>query len=196
MYKTLQTLRPLITSEFENLTLEQLAVTYQETLNPSILACVFEKTYRLFIRISEKFYGLTQEDIASFALQQLDFSLKSFDNKHTNFLAYCTTVFRNKLREETIALSQHKRCANNNCDDLTVLPQTACEEDKQLSTVEFILTLDTLGLTERERTYCDYLMQGFKSSTIANLMNISPARLSQFRNQLRKKLNCLVYETI
>lgn len=191
MYKTLQTLRPLIEQPTINMSLEEIAESYGASLKPSLLALAFEKLFPLMLNVSQQYYGLTMEDIASFALQELDYSLRSFQQGRQAFTTYSMKVFRNRLREETIANNTQKRSANQGCVDIDVLAQHIYEVDEDIEMVEFLHTLDSLNLTERERVYCDYLMEGWRTKDIAEAMDVSSARLSQFRKQLRKKLQPL-----
>jgi RNA polymerase sigma factor (sigma-70 family) len=177
------------------MTLEEIAESYRASLKPSLLALAFEKLFPLMLSTSQKFFGLTMEDIASFALQELDFSLRSFEQGRQAFTTYSMKVFRNRLREETIANNQQKRSANQGCVDIDTLAQHVYEVDTDIELVEFLLLLDSMNLTERERVYCNYLMEGWRTKDISTAMDVSPARLSQFRKQLRKKLQPLVYET-
>jgi RNA polymerase sigma factor (sigma-70 family) len=194
MYKTLQTLRPLIDPATTNMTLEQISESYGASLKPSLLALAFEKLFPLMLNTAQHYFGLTLEDVASFALQELDYSLRSFEQGRQAFTTYSMTVFRNRLREETIANNQQKRSANQGCVDIDSLAQHIYEVDADVELVEFLLMLDSLNLTPRERVYCDYLMEGWRTRDISTAMDVSPARLSQFRKQLRKKLQPLVYE--
>lgn len=192
MFKTLQTLRPLINLELKNLTLEDISEKYRASLNPSLLALAFDKMYLLFISTSQNYYGLTSEDVASYALQELDFCLKTFNPGNNTFTTYCIKVFKNRLREETTANNMQKRKANQCCTNFEDISQFMYETDKEIDYIELVSTLDTLNLTEREREYCDYLMQGWKTKDILDKMNVSAVRVCHIKKQLKKKLITLV----
>ena len=92
MLRTLNILSTLIIEDTRNMSLEEIAGAYRESLNPSLLALAFEKTYKLIIHVSNSYYGLTDEDIASFSLEKLDLCLQTFKNGQANFSTYFTTV--------------------------------------------------------------------------------------------------------
>ena len=109
MITTLEMLSTLIINETLEMTLEEIAVAYREDLNPSLLAAAFAKTYKLIINISNHYYGLTQDDIASFSLEKLDFCLQTYNDDKAAFSTYFSTNLKNKFREETQYLNTQKR---------------------------------------------------------------------------------------
>lgn len=194
MYKTLQTLQTLIDPATTAMTLEEVAESYRVSLNPSLLALAFEKLFPLLLSTASKFAGLTLEDVASFSLQEIDYALQSYKPGKYAFTTYSLKVVSNRLREETIANNQQKRKANQCCEDIDAIrSESIVDMDKQLAQLEFYDALNSCNLTERERTYCAYIIGGYPTREIAADMHITPQRLCQYRKQLRKKLSP-VYE--
>jgi RNA polymerase sigma factor (sigma-70 family) len=189
MLKTLNTLSTLIIEETRVMSLEQIAEAYGESLNPSLLALAFEKTFKLIINISAKYYGLTNEDIASFSLEKLDLCLQTYKNGQANFSTYFTTTLMNKFREETEALNTQKRKALFYSDSYELMVENgydlvACtiEED------EIIYSLQEYNLTPREMEYCNLILADCSNAEISKTLGVSVMTLSNMRKKLREKL--------
>ncbi len=171
------------------MSLEQIAEAYRESLNPSLLALAFEKTYKLIINISAKYYGLTDEDIASFSLEKLDICLQTYKSGQVNFSTYFTTTLMNKFREETEALNTQKRKVLFFSDSYEAMVENGfdlvaatCEDD------EIMDTLTQYKLTEKELQYCNLILDGWNNSEISKMMGVSIMTLSNMRKKLREKL--------
>ena len=189
MLKTLNTLSTLIIEETRVMSLEQIAEAYEENLNPSFLALAFEKTYKLIIYVSRNYYGLSDEDIASFSLEKLDDCLLTYKKGQASFSTYFTRTLHNKFREETQALNTQKRKALFFSDSYEVMVENGfdliaatCEDD------EIIDTLTQYKLTEKELQYCDLILSDWSNSEISKMMGVSVMTLSNMRKKLREKL--------
>jgi len=189
MLRTLNMLSTLIIEDTRDMSLEQIAEAYRESLNPSLLALAFEKTYKLIINISAKYYGLTNEDIASFSLEKLDICLQTYKSGQVNFSTYFTTALMNKFREETEALNTQKRKVLFFSDSYEAMVENGfdlvaatCEDD------EIMDTLTQYKLTEKELQYCSLILNGWSNSEISKIMEVSIMTLSNMRKKLREKL--------
>lgn len=189
MLRTLNMLSTLIIEDTRDMSLEQIAEAYRESLNPSLLALAFEKTYKLIINISAKYYGLTDEDIASFSLEKLDICLQTYKSGQVNFSTYFTKALMNKFREETEALNTQKRKVLFFSDSYEVMAENGfdlvaatCEDD------EIMDTLTQYKLTEKELQYCSLILNGWSNSEISKMMGVSIMTLSNMRKKLREKL--------
>ena len=192
MLRTLNMLSTLIIEDTRDMNLEQIAEAYRESLNPSLLALAFEKTYKLIINISAKYYGLTNEDIVSFSLEKLDICLQTYKSGKANFSTYFTTTLMNKFREETEALNTQKRKALFFSDSYEVMVENGfdlvaatCEDD------EIMDTLTQYKLTEKELQYCSLILNGWSNSEISKMMGVNVMTLSNMRKKLREKLMSL-----
>lgn len=194
MLKTLNTLSPLIIEDNRDMTLEQIAEAYRESLNPSLLALAFEKTFKLIIHVSAKYYGLTNEDIASFALEKLDFSLQTYKMGQVNFTTYFTTVLMNKFREETEALNTQKRKAIFFSDSYETMVENGY--DLVACTVEedIVYSLEEYNLSVRELEYCNLIVADYSNAEISAKLGVSVMTLSNMRKKLREKLMPLALE--
>ncbi|MDD2287219.1 MAG: LuxR C-terminal-related transcriptional regulator [Bacteroidales bacterium] len=194
MLKTLNTLSPLIIEDNRDMTLEQIAEAYRESLNPSLLALAFEKVFKLIIHVSTKYYGLTNEDIASFALEKLDFSLQTYKIGQANFTTYFTTVLMNKFREETEALNTQKRKAIFFSDSYETMVENGY--DLVACTVEedIVYSLEEYNLSVRELEYCNLIIADYSNAEISAKLGVSVMTLSNMRKKLREKLMPLALE--
>lgn len=191
MNDTLKTLSQLITPKYEQMSLEQLAEVYTKDFNPCVLASAFSKTFKLIISISHKFFGFSSEDIASFSLEMLDRSLQTFVNNGTLFTTYFTTVFRNKLREESEKLSTDKRKVYMHSTSLDALVDSGfdiCTYDNIYDNNSLINSLSVYGLDSREIKYCNLILDGYTNKEISQKLNTSIMTLSNIRKKLRIKL--------
>jgi len=194
MLRTLNMLSTLIIKDTRDMSLEQIAEAYRESLNPSLLALAFEKTYKLIIHVSTKYYGLTNEDIASFALEKLDFSLQAYKIGQANFTTYFTTVLMNKFREETEALNTQKRKAIFFSDSYETMVENGY--DLVACTIEddIVYSLEEYNLSVRELEYCNLIIADYSNAEISAKLGVSVMTLSNMRKKLREKLIPLILE--
>jgi len=176
------------------MTLEEIAVAYREDLNPSLLAAAFAKTYKLIINISNHYYGLTQDDIASFSLEKLDFCLQTYNDDKAAFSTYFSTNLRNKFREETQYLNTQKRKVMFYSESYDVMVENGFDLESPVRVGETIDNLAPYGLTEKEMVYCDLILKDFTNAEISKLLGVSVTTLSNMRKKLRKKLMPLALE--
>ncbi len=194
MITTLKTLSTLITNETLEMTLEEIAVAYREDLNPSLLAAAFSKTYNLIINISNRYHGLTQDDIASFSLEKLDFCLQTYNGDKAAFSTYFYINLTNKFREETQYLNTQKRKVMFYCQSYDEMVENGFDLESPEQMRDTIDNLASYGLTERERVYCDLILKDFTNEEISKLLGVSVMTLSNMRKKLRKKLRPLPLE--
>lgn len=186
MNNTLRTLSQIITPKYQQMNLEQLADVYTKDLNPSVLASAFSKTFKLIINISQKFFGFSQADIASYSLETLDKCLQTYIPGEAVFTTYFTKIFSNRLREESQKLNTHKRKACFMSDSLEGLMENGY--DVATSNENDSCDLTGFNLDERELTYCNLLLDGYTNAEISKKLNTSIMTLSNIRKKLRIKL--------
>ena len=194
MITTLKTLSTLIINETLEMTLEEIAVAYREDLNPSLLAAAFAKTYKLIINISNHYYGLTQDDIASFSLEKLDFCLQTYNDDKAAFSTYFSTNLMNKFREETQYLNTQKRKVMFYSESYDVMVENGFDLESPEQVRETIDNLASYGLTGKEMAYCDLILKDFTNAEISKLLGVSVMTLSNMRKKLKEKLMPLALE--
>ena len=193
MQETYKMLVGLIQNKYKDLSMEQLAIEYQKELNPSILAESFVRNYSFILQISSHYYGLTDQDIASYALERLDYCLQTYQQGN-KFLTYYGTVLKNKLREETQYLNTHKRKAIFHSSSYEVMVDNgfdivACAQEDE--TTNLVEDLRERGLEDREIQYCIYLLLGESNADIAKNMGCTIMTLCNMRKRMRIKLGNL-----
>ena len=188
MLKTLNLLSTLIIEDNRDMTLEQIAEAYRESLNPSLLALAYAKTFKLIIQISAKYYGMTNEDIASFSLEKLDFCLQTYKIGQARFSTYFTTILMNKFREETEALNTQKRKAIFYSDSYESMVENGYDLVACTMEDDMLYSLEEYNLNARELEYCSLVSSDFTNAEISAKLGVSVMTLSNMRKKLRVKL--------
>lgn len=191
MQQTLKLLTPLLTPENLALSLEELSANYRSSLDPRLLAAAYHKTYKMTLAASKHFFGLTTDDLASFTLTTLDFCLLNFEPAAAKFTSYYHTILNNKLRHETQALSTHKRKANmfpTSYDGLVEngFEAVADEEYQTWMTMEYV---NDCYLTDREKKYCQMVLEDYTNAEIAKELQVSVTMLSHMRREMRQRMD-------
>ena len=190
MYNTVKMFKQYVIPEKLNEPIESLAFEYQATHSQAIFATVFYLTYRPALAIANHYYGITTQDVASWAVEKLDYCLETFRaDFNEKFITYFCTVLDNKLKEETKALSMQKRKVYLLADSYEQLVEDGFDEAIEPSTDFEIETLDVSeALTEREYQFCYMVVQEYTSLEIAEALGVSQMTLTNIRKQLRLKI--------
>ena len=176
MYSTYKLLQPLVDKNLDSYSLEELAFMYQQNSESRILATSYCKIYRLAIMLSNKYWGLTEADVASLCLLTYQ--------EGSAFTTYFGKVFCNKLREETENLNRKKRkCILESINDLI---NVGVEDTYNL--IEMMLPAN---LTSKERTLCIMESQGYDRKDIASELNVSRMTIHNMEKSLQVKLSPL-----
>ena len=193
MQETYKMLVGLAQDKYKDLSMEQLALEYQKELNPSILAESFVRNYSFIFQIASGYYGLTEQDIASHALERLDYCLQTYQQGR-KFLTYYGTVLKNKFREETQYLNTYKRKVIFHSSSYEVMVDNGFDlvaNAQGNEMVELIEDLRERGLEDKEIRYCFYLLMGESNANIAKSMGCTIMTLCNMRKKLKKKLGDL-----
>jgi RNA polymerase sigma factor (sigma-70 family) len=190
MQETYKMMVGLMQDKYRDLSMEQLALEYQKELNPSILAESFVRNYNFIFQMASGYYGLTEQDIASYALERLDYCLQTYQQGR-KFLTYYGTVLKNKFREETQYLNTYKRKVIFHSSSYEAMVDNGfdlvanAQEDEIANLVE---DLREQGLEDREIQYCFYLLIGESNAEIAKNMGCTIMTLCNMRKRMRIKL--------
>ena len=190
MQGTYKMLVGLTQNKYRDLSMEQLAIEYQKELNPSILAESFVRNYNFIFQMASGYYGLTEQDIASHALERLDYCLQTYQQGN-KFLTYYGTVLKNKFREETQYLNTHKRKVIFHSSSYEVMVDNGFDlvtSAQGNEMAELIEDLWEYGLDDREIEYCFYLLLGESNTDIAKNMGCTIMTLCNMRKRMRIKL--------
>jgi RNA polymerase sigma factor (sigma-70 family) len=206
MRETYENLRELANLYRGTEALEELALNYQNTEDPIILAYVFTKQYGLIYGVCQKYFYLNESDFASFSVEEVHKVLMKFDPNAEKVASVRTMIVRyleRRLYKETKELNYQKRSANNTADSYEVFvteQQTSSKamsykEDKfeMVELIDLVNKVDSL--TDNEIKYCKIIMQSgdkVKATDIAQELGISSSAVTQIKKSLQGKLSFMV----
>jgi DNA-binding CsgD family transcriptional regulator len=210
MKETYQNLKELAALYQGNGDLNEIAMEYKKTEDAILLSYAFCKLYPLIYSTCENYFGLTEEDKSSFALEELHKSMLDYRRDGGAQLQTLFNRYLNRrLRAETQMLNYDKRKSNlyaESFEGTIVEDEKGNKEDTGYSNelgyeeqgfdkVELLLTLaDKAGLTENEFKYCEIIInevsnvKHINDSEIASRLKISSAAVHYIKRSLQKKL--------
>lgn len=185
----------------------KLAKHYQSSHDPILFSYVFCKLYNLTLSHANKFFNLTDADIASFSVEELNKAMLAFDESkgaqiHTLYMRY----FDRRLYAETQMLNHDVRKGNYNTHSFDRVPgeqkdhyefkydQTQImaegKEDDSYNLINLNESLKSFNLTHNELSYCQLVTKytKIKDTDIASILGISSAAITYIRRSLSKKL--------
>lgn len=186
MRNTINMMKEITAEEFLTLDSEELIKEYKQDKNPQILAAMFLKKIKIIVATTRSYFGLSEEDIASFALEELDNALLSYQNENVKFSTYYIAVLKNRLRMETQKLNFDKRKANNQAISYNYLIENGYDRSTTDETEVFHLLEDN-SFTTREKTFLKLLINN-SISDVANLMNISVVTAYTIKDKIKLKI--------
>lgn len=185
---TLKNLYPLITPEIKELSLEQACESYKESLSPALFAFAFTKLFKQVIAVGNKYPGLTEEDICSFALEKLDVCMRTYCPSNARFITYYTKTLMNTFRTETQSLNTDKRRVMYQSTSYDLLVEAGFDIAVTDEVDCLFETLACYGLTDRELAYCKLTLCSETNAEIAKTLNVSVMTISNMRKELKIKL--------
>lgn len=190
MYNTVKMFKQYVILEKLNEPIESLAFEYQATHSQAIFATAFYLVYRPALAIANHYFGVNSQDVASWAVEKLDYCLETFRSDFNGkFITYFCAVLDNKLKEETKALSMQKRKVCLISDSYEQMVEDGFDEAIYPSADFTIEALDfSEALTEREIQFCYMVVQQYTSLEIAEALGVSQMTLTNIRKQLRLKI--------
>lgn len=190
MYNTVKMFKQYVIPEKLNEPIENLAFEYQATHSQAIFATAFYLMYRPALAIANHYYGVTSQDVSSWAVEKLEYCLETFRSDFNGkFITYFCTVLDNKLKEETKALNMQKRKVYLLAESYEQLVEDGFDEAIDPSTDFTVEALDfSEALTERETQFCYMVVQQYTSLEIAEALGVSQMTLTNIRKQLRLKI--------
>lgn len=195
-----QTYKNLVKLANENKlgTLDETIKNYKQTENPISFAYVFKELYPLSLSVCSKFWNLTENDMASFCLEELHKALMNYDFEKTNakFQTFFATCFKNRLRHETQKLDCDKRKANIVSEDFAAYAEIVQGYyEIGIENAEVHDLLKSVELSEREQQYCQIIMDTpgkISDKEISKILGISSAAVNYMKKRLRLKLQTVL----
>jgi hypothetical protein len=188
-----------------------IALKYQDTEDAVLLAYTFCKHIGVAYTQSEKFFGLTPEDLESFALEELHKAMMNYDaDKGASLTTLYSKFLCNRLRAETQANNYDKRKCNNNAISFEGSLETEDGEstlgvqfkmgfdDARFDDIDtFMELVENVDLTPNEYRYCEIYIRKVTDTTqvndsdIAHMLGISSAGVHHIKKKLKQKFSML-----
>ena len=212
MNETYNQLAELSTLYRGNGNMNEIAMEYQDTEDAILLSYAHCKNWGLTWLKSEKFFGLTEDDVQSFALEEMHKAMLHFSptggaKLQTLYVRFLT----NRLRTETQSLNYDKRKSNSMTESMEeefndMSEHTASSsshmkklklgyEESTFKEIELLMSLaENEELSENEYKYCEIIvsevshLEQVTDSDIAKRLNISSAAVHYIKKSLQKKL--------
>lgn len=191
-YKNFKNLTTLYTGETSDPS--TLAIEYQKTQDPVLLAVVYCEQFAYILTQVEKYFNLTDEDKASFSVEELHKAMMNYNPQGGAKLpTLYSRYLNNRLRAETQMSNHQKRSANNQCECYEAITMNVeGVEDDRLKDLEFYHSLEQSGMfTENEIALCKIVMNDtihIKDVDIAKQLKVSSSAITQMKRSLAKKL--------
>lgn len=186
MKETFDLLRPMAMPPFTEMSLEDLSIEYQYTMDPCVLASAFIKLHDMIMRISKKYYSISTDDKSSIALVALDKALQMFDpGKGLKFITFFYTVLDNAYGVELGTQGRAIRCANQNTEELNEF-QVGSDE---ISTIHELIPPGILN--EREMEICVMFANGCRVADVARELGFTGTYITKIKNEIANKLHFL-----
>ena len=182
MENTLKLMKSILTGKEKDTNEKELIKEYQEKLSPNILAYFYVNNFGLICRIAKLYPILSNEDIASFCLQELDNCIQNFDiNINVKFITYFITCLKNRLRVETQSVQVQKRKALINYTLLDNVNDLYLQDFEDINYI-----IDNYNLSFFEKLQCKLLYYGYNIKEIAIIFKQAPVTIYK-RNYKKKK---------
>lgn len=188
MKNTYEMLKTLLIGNEKELSEKEVILQYQEKLSPNILAYFYCNNFGMISMVSRLYPLLSDEDKASFCLQELDKCLQDFDtSRELKFMTYFIKCYKNRLRNECgFLFSLSKKAMVNYME----IPDDENSFDNYIdmdcNNVDLILS--NYNLTELEKTQCKLLNIGYTIKDIAKMSGISPMAIYKRFRKIKQKI--------
>lgn len=185
---------------------------YQKDQSPICLATIFVRHYPALRQLSDLYWGLTDEDKASFCLEEVHKALLNYSlDRNTKFLTFMYSCVKNRMRTETEALDTdkrreifHRQCfpagksvlinAADKTDDTWWLNKEAVKENSYMD-ADLLISIKSSELNKTEKAYCEYAIKNniyATDSDFAKQQNISSAAVHYIKQSLRLKIGAVL----
>lgn len=195
-YKNFMELTALYTGNTTNL--DNLAIDYQISQDPVLLAVVFCKQFSYIMTQVDKYFYLSESDKSSFAVEELHKAMMDFQvGKGAKIQTLYSRYLNRRLYAETNMLNHQKRSANNSADsyEAVMLNNTTGYKEEAFEDYALLSSLEDADiLTENELKYCQIIMRESSivtDSEVAREIGVSPSAINQLKKALRKKFMTL-----
>lgn len=184
MEETLKMMKQILTGKECKVDETELINQYKEGLYPNILAYFYCNNYTIICKTNALYSIITDEDKASFCLQELDKCLLNYNsNNNAKFITYFLKCYKNRLRTETELLNTLKRKVNINYENLDEFSMIS--NDIEIEDINF---LDKYELTKQEKFQCKLLNMGYTIKEIAKIYKLTPIAIYKRQEKIKQKI--------
>lgn len=141
------------------------------------------------------FKGFEEEDLEQDLLIKVFVKVReNYDETKSQISTYISKIVDNHIKDLFIASSRYKNYARYTSESLDTdfneyeRDSILMFKEDEYSTIELKNYLNSLGLTESEKKVIKYLFEGYSKSDIAEILNVSRARISYIIKSLKNKL--------
>lgn len=186
MEKTLAMMKGILTGKEKDTNEKELIKEYKDNKCPNILAYFYSDNFGVIRNISKLYPILSDDDKASFCLNELNDCLLNYDETFdVKFITYFSRCFKNKLRMETQQLNTQKRKILINYDILNESTDSTYTQDMIQDTD---ILLDNYNLTDLEKEQCKLLNEGYTMKEIAYLLKQATVTIYKRNDKIKKKI--------
>lgn len=187
MYKTKKMMESILIGKESKVDEIKLIKEYQEKLSPNILAYFYCNNFGIIQRTSLFYPIITEEDKASFCLQELDKCLQIYKKEYdTKFITFFIKCYKNRLRMEMQLLNTNKRKTIFNSSQVELYSDILYYENDIIENVEDIL--NNYNLTNYEKKQCELLDKGYTITEIADMLKLKPITIYKRLEKIKQKI--------
>lgn len=185
MKETLKMMKSILNGK-ENLQSDIERITeYKDNLSPNILAYYYVNNFGLIFRTAQFYPELTDNDKASFILQELDNCLQTYDETlQIDFKNYFIKFLKYRLNNEQKKLFTNNKKALNNYLELDVLSDVGDFD----SIENYDLIFQNYGIVNKDRYYCKLRLAGYTMKEISRIFRVTPSMITYTNNKIKKKI--------
>lgn len=182
---------------------EELVVTYRATRNEKYLEELINQNKGLMYMIVEPFVhsipNSELEDLTSEAYIPMLKAIEDFDAERgltfSNLLKVYVRQHLSRIYNEATRQKRFNGSANVSYESLVEINREGGSEGdsyftvecEDFSSIEFMATINALGLNEKEQVAVNVLMAGGTKGEVAKALKCTPATANYYFKQLRKK---------
>ena len=182
-------MRSIMRDEDRAKTLEVIALEYQESKNPSLLAASFDRLHELIWKLSNKHIILSDADVASISLERLDYAMQMYKGDKASFITFYHSILFNALRKAYQDANRVKSKAIHYSNSLDTMIECGYDVESYYTQDNLDEMYEDAQLDLRERKYCQLILEGYNQSEIATMFGVSGAMVTHIKNKIKSKLS-------
>lgn len=192
MQETLKMMKQIIIGNENERSLQDLITAYKINKSPNILAYFYVNNFGLILKVCNKYKNIVDEDKASYALQELDKCMLTYDETVSNFSTFFSTYLDNALITLSIKKSTDKRKIMYNEENIDSINLIDLGYEDNYNCFDIDTFCKDNNLSNSESKQCKLLYNGYNIKEIAKKLNTSVQYCYQLNKNIKNKLLNLV----